>query len=38
MGATQLEVLYRSNSRDEYNGVYTGTYTVGYLSAVISGK
>jgi MEMO1 family protein len=35
MGAEKLEVLYRSNSRDEYSGEYSGTYTVGYLSAVM---
>jgi AmmeMemoRadiSam system protein B len=38
MKAETLEVLYRSNSRDEYRGDYSGDYTVGYLSAVLSKK
>lgn len=38
MGAETLEVLYRSNSKDEYRGEYSGTYTVGYLSAIMSKK
>jgi AmmeMemoRadiSam system protein B len=38
MGAETLEVLYRSNSRDEYHGEYSGTYTVGYLSAIMAKK
>jgi MEMO1 family protein len=38
LGAERAEVLYRSNSRDECAGEYSGTYTVGYLSAVLTGK
>ncbi len=38
LGAERLDVLYRSNSKDEYLGQYTGTYTVGYLSAAMTGK
>jgi len=38
LGAERIKVLYRSNSRDEYAGEYSGTYTVGYLSAVITGR
>jgi AmmeMemoRadiSam system protein B len=37
LGADRAEVLYRSNSRDEYAGDYSGTYTVGYLSAALTG-
>jgi AmmeMemoRadiSam system protein B len=37
LGADNLEILYRSNSRDEYKGEYEGSYTVGYLSAVMTG-
>lgn len=35
MGANRLRTLYRSNSRDEFRGKYSGSYTVGYLSAAI---
>jgi AmmeMemoRadiSam system protein B len=35
LGANRFRTLYRSNSRDEFKGRYTGTYTVGYLSAAI---
>jgi AmmeMemoRadiSam system protein B len=38
MGAERVEILYRSNSRDEYKGEYSGTYTVGYCSAAMTGK
>jgi AmmeMemoRadiSam system protein B len=38
LGAERAEVLYRSNSRDECAGEYSGTYTVGYLSAVLTGR
>lgn len=35
MGANRLRTLYRSNSRDEFKGRYSGSYTVGYISAAI---
>ncbi len=38
MGANRLRTLYRSNSRDEFQGKYSGSYTVGYLSAAIENE
>lgn len=38
MGANRLRTLYRSNSRDEFKGKYSGSYTVGYLSAAITNE
>jgi MEMO1 family protein len=35
LGANRFRTLYRSNSKDEYPGRYTGAYTVGYLSAAM---
>ena len=37
-GATGFEDLYHSNSKDEYKGAYSGSYVVGYLSAVLTGE
>jgi hypothetical protein len=37
-GADRVEILRRTHSQDEYEGPYSGTYTVGYLAAGFWGR